>query len=187
MAMMGRGVMLVAAVLWSAACSVSLGGSEADRADVYTRALAVGPQRIAELEEVCVDGDAAACEAVGRFHEGGTGVPKSMAKAKFWYAKGCALDDAATCADAKSLERRPGSLRNDERACRRERNAARCLSAGEAYLYGLMVDPDPKRGQALLEAGCTATGKGSSASCTEFGFALLGGVGGVARNPSRGL
>ena len=185
MSILRRRVMLVAAVLWCAACSVSL--SETDRLDVYSRALAVGPARITELEEVCTNGDAAACDAVGRFHEGGTGVPKSMAKAKFWFAKGCALDDAETCAEAKSLERRPMALRNDERACRSARDAARCYSAGEAYLHGVMVDPDPKRGQALLEAGCKATGKARSAPCTELGFALLGGVGGVARNPTRAL
>lgn len=78
------------------------------------------------------------------------------------------------------------ALRNDERACRSARDAARCYRAGEAYLHGLMVDPDPKRGQALLEAGCKSASV-QSAACTELGFVLLGGVGGVARNPTRAL
>lgn len=120
------------------------------------------PQDVAKaarlFDKGCELGVPRACIGLATMIDDGRGTPKNPARAKTVRARLEALDKAPLRAAAPAAE----SAASEE-ACRKTRDAARCLAAGAA-----MQDVDAVKAEELFRIGCQA----NKATCGLWAFAI---------------
>jgi hypothetical protein len=152
-----------------------------------------GPRAVQALDKACATGSGLACARLGiELEEGERGVPQDNGRAARAFERGCDLGVARACvglanmiddgrgapknpARAKAIRAklealdkaaaRPSSLgsQSDEDACRKSKEAARCVAAGSA-----MQDVDAVKAEELFRIGCGA----NKATCGLWSFAI---------------